>query len=330
MAKKRDQARIGSILDDDAEQWLQAEFKDAVRFGEPMSAHTSFHIGGPADAWVEPESLDQLKGLVRWSRKKEIAYMVVGGGTNMLVADEGLRGLVISMNRLTEPLEWAQDQDRLRLTAAAGVPTRRLCALALRHGWRGMNFAVGIPGLLGGAVCMNAGTGGRQMADVLDAVLVVTGRGRERRLERHALGFDYRRMTWPRDMIADTAGAPIVVRADIELAMGQGHRLRNQAREMLRTRARTQPIGDRCAGSFFKNPSRETPAGRLIDEAGLKGASVGDAQVSPHHANFIINRGRATAADVLRLKALVEETVWNRFGIRLEPEVRIVGQSQDA
>lgn len=316
------------ILDDQAEQWLRAAFKEAVFFNEPMLRHTSFRIGGPVDAWVEPESPDQLKNLVRWCRQKGIPYIVMGGGTNILVTDEGLRGVAIGMERLTQPLAWVEDQGRLRVTAAAGVPTRRLCALALRNGWQGINFALGIPGSLGGAICMNAGTAGGQMADVLEAVVVLTGTGDVVRLEKNMLGFEYRRMHLPADMTADAHLGPVIVRAELGLTLGGRPRLRNQARELLRKRAQSQPMGERCAGSFFKNPSKETPAGRLIDEAGLKGAAVGDAQVSTRHANFIVNRGRATAADVLRLKALIEETVWNRFGIRLQPEVRIVGQGQ--
>jgi UDP-N-acetylmuramate dehydrogenase len=318
------------ILDDQAEQWLRAAFKQAVLFGEPLSRHTSFRIGGPADAWVEPESLDQLKNLVRWCRQKGIPYFVMGGGTNILVTDEGLQGVAIGMERLTQPLTWGEEKGRLRVTAAAGVPTRRLCALALRNGWQGINFALGIPGSLGGAVCMNAGAAGGQMADVLEAVMVLTGTGDVVHLEKHSLGFEYRRMRLPEDMTADAHYGPVIVQAELGLTLGEGPRLRNQARELLRKRAQSQPLGEQCAGSFFKNPSKETPAGRLIDEAGLKGATVGDAQVSTHHANFIVNRGRATAADVLRLKTLIEETVWNRFGIRLQPEVRIVGQGQKA
>jgi UDP-N-acetylmuramate dehydrogenase len=329
MIQKHDRGPEGKGLDEDAGNWLRETFQKAVRFNEPMSRHTSFHIGGPADIWVEPENMDQLKTLVDWSMRKGIPYFVMGGGTNILVVDEGLRGVTIGMNRLTAPLEWGETQGRIHLTAAAGVPTRRLCALALRNGWQGMNFALGIPGLLGGAVSMNAGTGGGQMADVLEAVVVLTGQGDVVRLEKQTLRFEYRRMRLPENITAESPYGAVVVRAEIGLSLSQGARMRNQARETLRRRAQRQPVGDYCAGSFFKNPSKDTPAGRLIDEAGLKGVSVGDAQVSTRHANFIVNRGRASAADVLRLKALIEETVRHRFGICLQPEVRIVGQNEE-
>jgi UDP-N-acetylmuramate dehydrogenase len=195
----------------------------------------------------------------------------------------------------------------------------------LKEKWQGLNFAVGIPGLLGGAICMNAGTTAGDMASVIEALDIVTPEGQEVRVAGHVLTFGYRRMALP----PEHGQTAIVVRAHLRLSEGDGAALRAQARKRMRDRMRTQPLGCACAGSFFKNPSPQMPAGRLIDEAGLKGTSVGDARVSERHANFIVNSGRATAADVLALKALITQTVWERFQISLEPEVRIVGQGED-
>lgn len=314
------------VLEAGDRKWLRSVFKDAVRFDHPLADYTTFKIGGPADVLVEPADTEQLKALVQWSHQRKIAFWVMGGGTNLLVTDRGVRGITIRLNRLTAPLTWDRvTSGNIRLTAAAGIPTRRLCALALKQAWQGLNFAVGIPGLLGGAICMNAGTAVGEMASVIEALDLITPEGQEVRVAKNVLTFGYRQMTFP----PEHGRTPIVVRAHLRLSEGDGATLRAQARRTMMDRRRTQPLGCACAGSFFKNPSREMPAGRLIDEAGLKGASVGDARVSERHANFIINGGRATASDVLALKALIAQTVWERFQMRLQPEVRIVGQGEE-
>jgi UDP-N-acetylmuramate dehydrogenase len=317
-------------LDAENGKWLESIFKTALRFNEPLASYTRFRIGGPADILVEPETLSQIKELIRWCRQQTIPYWVMGGGSNLLITDQGVRGVTIRLNRLINPLEWSRDGDRIRVTAASGIPTKRLCSMALRHGWQGMNFALGIPGLLGGAICMNAGTADGEMADVLQSVTVLSARGDIVNLARQKIGFAYRRATLPGELAGKVDNPAVVLQAEIGLTVGDPPALRNKARKALRDRATKQPIWESSAGSFFKNPSPDTSAGRLIDEAGLKGASVGDACVSEQHANFIVNRGHATAADVLQLKALIEETIENRFGIRLQPEVRIVGQIQNA
>jgi UDP-N-acetylmuramate dehydrogenase len=315
------------MLDNEDRQWLQDVFGNRVRFDAIIAAYTSLRIGGPADALVEPASLRELGKVVQRCRQKQIPYLVMGGGTNLLVADAGLRGVTLRLSQMADPLRWVTDrQGRIRVTAAAGLPTKRLCGLALQRGWQGMNFAIGIPGLLGGAIAMNAGTATGQMDSVIAALTVLTVKGDVMRLEKNDLLWRYRRLQLPGEGAEDGGQAPIVVEAEINLTPGDGVALRNEARRVMQRRVRTQPIGKLSAGSFFKNPTPIAPAGRLIDEAGLKGVSVGDAQVSRRHANFIINRGRATADDVLSLKTLIEETVWRRFGIRLQPEVRIVGQ----
>lgn len=317
------------MLDAGTRKWLRERFHEAVRFDEPMARHTSLRIGGPAEALVAPETVHQLEELLNWTHKQDIPYTVVGGGTNLLVCDAGIPGVTIYAGGLTVPLEWTVDGPRVHLVLGAGIPTKRLCALAVRQGWGGMNFALGIPGLLGGAICMNAGTAHGCMADAVTAVTLLTDEGVRVRLERKQLNFDYRYLALPE------AGrhAPIVIRAEIALTVGDPVSVRSQAREVMQARVQRQPTWAPSAGCFFRNPSPELPAGRLIDEAGLKGATVGGARVSERHANFIINCGGATAADVLRLKTRIQETVWRHCGVRLQPEVHIVGQikeNQDA
>ncbi len=302
-----------------------------IRFDEPMAKHTSFRIGGPADALAEPADEMQLKELVQWARLQNIPYLVLGGGTNLLVRDGGIRGLVIRLGRLPADLKWTRDAQQVRISADVGLPTKRLCALALRHAWRGMNFALGIPGTLGGAIMMNAGTGEGCMADVLNALTMLDATGHKVRLKMEKIRGSYRKMQFPRKIQMDDDTSPaILLQAELNLTPGDRVRIHRQAQQMMQGRAKRQPSWQPSAGCFFKNPAAGLPAGRLIDEVGLKGLKMGNAQVSPRHANFIVNCGGATAADVLALAELMENKVWERFGVRLKSEVRIVGQETNA
>ncbi len=309
---------------------LQRLLKDQVRFDEPMARHTRFRIGGPADALAEPESAAQLKALLAWTADRGGPYTVIGGGTNLLVRDGGIRGVTIRLGRLAQRAAWRFEARRAVLEADAGLTTRSLCALALRNGWQGLNFALGIPGCLGGAVHMNAGTALGSIGDIVESVSVMTGRGEIIEVLRSELSCGYRRLGLPDRVDPDPARPAVILRAGLRLAMGDRDRLRIQARELMQARSRRQPAGQPSAGCFFRNPSPEHPAGRLIDAAGFKGKRVGDAQVSPLHANFIVNRGRARAADVMCLAAGIEAAVREQFGIQLQAEVRIVGDDRDA
>lgn len=316
------------MLNDAAKQWLRDLLAADVSFDEPMDRHTSLGIGGPAEAFAEPRTQSQLKALLQWCTNNQIPCTVVGSGTNLLVLDGGIHGVTIRLVRMAARIKWQVHRRSVMVTAAAGVPTRRLCALALRRGWQGMNFALGIPGTLGGAVCMNAGTGLGSMADIVEAVTLLTWAGRTVRLGRNEIDFGYRCLRVPIGAGQAVSAQPIVLEADLSLTLGDPEQVRKEAKAVMRRRAKAQPTWKPSAGCFFRNPSSQMPAGRLIDEAGMKGATVGDACVSRRHANFIVNNGRATAADVLALKAQVEEAVWRRFKIKLQPEVRIVGQER--
>ena len=316
------------MLDDSAREWLRRLLGRQVRFDEPMARHTSLRIGGPADALVYPESEVQLRSLLKWACQNRMPYLVIGAGTNLLVRDGGIRGLVLHLERLAGDLTWEAQSGQVHLHAGAAVPTRRICRIALEQGWRGFNFALGIPGTLGGAVLMNAGTAHGAIADVLEAVTFMLSTGETVRLPRSAIKARYRQMTWPDEVLADDAGSGILLSVDLKLAEGKRTAIRLEARRMMAQRVKGQSIREASAGCFFRNPSAEQPAGRLIDEAGLKGARVGEAQVSRRHANFIINLGRASAEEVLALAAMVQDRVRNHSGVHLTPEVRIVGEEE--
>lgn len=316
------------MLDRSAKERLHRLLGPQVRFDEPMARHTAFRIGGPADALVCPESEDQLKVLLRWAYQTRTPYFVIGAGTNLLVRDGGIRGLVIHLERLAGALAWELKGGRVDIRAGAAVPTRRICRTALQQGWQGFNFALGIPGTLGGAVMMNAGTAHGVMADVLEAVTFMLSTGEKVRLTRDAITAGYRQMRFPLEIMGTDTGPGILLAADLELAVGDRAAVRLQARRLMARRVKGQSVKEASAGCFFRNPSAGQPAGRLIDAAGLKGTRVGDAQVSRRHANFIVNLGRASAEDVLALVAKVQEQVRIHAGVMLTPEVRIVGEEK--
>jgi UDP-N-acetylmuramate dehydrogenase len=313
------------MIDDGAKRWLKDLLGPAVTFDEPMARHTTLKIGGPADALAQPQNESQLRQLIQWTRQNSIPYLVFGGGSNLLVRDGGIRGLAICMRAMAGDVRWRSSPPQVVVSAGAGVPTKRLCGLALKQGWEGMNFALGIPGTLGGAVLMNAGTAQGSMADALSAVTVMTVSAETERIARDRLQVQYRGLQWP-PHIQNVLDRTIVMTVEFRLTLGDRDLVRQQARRLMRARVRKQPSRQPSAGCFFKNPSAQMPAGRLIDEAGLKGLRFGRAQVSSLHANFIVNRGGATADDVIGLVDQIRKKVKSRYGIMLQPEVQIVGE----
>ena len=339
---------------------------DTVRFDEPMAAHTSFRVGGPADAYAVPESPEVLRKLIRGCGERNIPHTLIGGGTNLLVRDKGIRGVVIAMTRrfseirtsfptrsgpenLNHPgqrlicqsgkAENSRKGEETFITAGAGSRLSALCAFALRNGLGGMNFAMGIPGTVGGAICMNAGTAIGSMGDTLEFVKILLPGGEIERIQKEKLNFSYRRFSIRRheteigDSHCCDSDDFVLLEGRFRLYPTDPGKLMGAARELLRTRRKKQPPGP-SAGCFFKNPFpagsasglTKMVAGKLLDRAGLKGKRVGGAEISPIHANFIINRNRASAADILALAELVRETVAERFDLELEPEVRIIGE----
>ncbi len=307
-------------------KWLTETFGPDVRFQEPMSRHTSLGVGGPADVYVAPKEKSGLGVLVRWLQENSLSYFIIGNGTNLLVLDNGIQGIVISMKHCLKDIQHTVlDRKSILVTAGAAARLNSLCKYATGNSFSGMNFALGIPGSVGGAMIMNAGTGQGNMADVITAVVVLSSGGEPVRIEKHALQFRYRGLDLKERPEVAGMQSPILLEGEFRLSAGDKHAIEKEARAIMQKRAAMQPLHQRSAGCFFKNPSKEKSAGELIDMAGLKGKRIGDAQVSDTHANFIINKNNASATDILALKDLIQKAVLRSFNITLEPEVKIVG-----
>ena len=300
-------------LDGAAERILRGRFSDRLRTSVPLAPLTTFRIGGPAALYVEPESEEDLEAVHRAVRASGVPFVVVGRGSNLLVSDRGFAGLVI---RLGKAFRWAaRDHDRVR--AGAAMPLPALAGVAARHGLAGLEFGVAIPATLGGAVKMNAGAHEAEMADVIDDVdLFLVDDGRRARVVKADAGFSYRRSSLPADAV--------VLGATMHLREGEGGQIRARMEEARAWRRRTQPLAEPNCGSVFTNPPG-AHAAALIEGAGLKGERVGGASVSTKHANFIVAGPGATAADVVTLIHVVQDRVAASSGVRLEPEVRLVG-----
>lgn len=311
-------------------KWLQARSGSNLRFDEPMVKHTSLRVGGPADAWVAPRESLELIELIQWLHRQAIPCLVMGSGSNLLVKDGGIRGVVISLETCLSEIHHRTANDvRVIVTAQAGAKLNTLCRYAVEHGFEGLNFALGIPGSVGGAIMMNAGTHRGSMQDIVTAVCFLSGQGRKKRITRENLVFSYRNLTWHSEAGPKVADTPIIWEGEFVLRISNREKIRTEADAILKERRARQPLQQPSAGCFFKNPAHGKTAGELIDKAGLKGKRIGDAGISTVHANFIINRGRATAADILALKDLIQETVYQLFDIYLETEVKIIGTQKD-
>lgn len=282
-----------------------------VRFEAPLRDYTSFRIGGPADVLVIPADVDDLSRLVKQAHAAKVSVFVIGG-TNLLVRDQGIRGVVVSLSRLKA----IRDEPDGVVYAEGGVVMPTLMRHAISRALSGLEWAAGIPGTVAGCVVMNAGTRLGEMKDAVKAVCVVDPLGRVNDCPASDIQFSYRRALLPRG---------IVVGVWLQLKPSQREKIESVVKEYLRYRKNTQPLTLPNAGCVFKNPEHNT-AGRLIEAAGLKGARVGDAQVSEKHANFVVNLGRASAADVIALIKKVGRTVEQQTGITLELELKIVGQ----
>ena len=279
---------------------------------EPMIRHTTFRIGGPARVFVSQGDERDLAAILLFCADKGIPYAFLGNGSNLLVSDRGFEGIIISMGNWN-----GLHIEGKRMRAGAGVLLPRLSRKALDASLTGLEFACGIPGTIGGALVMNAGAYGREMKDVVRRVKVMTRDGSVKTLEAEALRLGYRTSVIPKE-------GYVVLEAELELAFGDPQAIRAEMEELSARRREKQPLEYPSAGSTFKRPPGYF-AGKLIDDAGLRGLRVGDAQVSEKHCGFVVNRGNATAADVLSLCAQVRERVREAFGVELELEVRRLG-----
>ena len=282
-----------------------------IRWHEPLALHTSLQVGGPADVLVFPADVEDVIRVVRGARMSHIPLMVLGG-TNVVIRDKGIRGIVMQLKPLTQ----IQEEPQHMVYAQAGVRLPRLMQFSLGRKLSGLEWAAGIPGTVGGGVVMNAGTRLGEMQDVLHAVDFVTINGKRKRIEASTLSFVYRKTMLPKG---------IVIGAWMQLASAAKNTIQLATKQYLQYRKTTQPLTLPNAGSVFKNPTGDS-AGRLIEAAGLKGLRIGDAEVSTKHANFIVNKGSATADQVLLLVRKVRDLVARKFGVRLKLEWKVVGE----
>jgi UDP-N-acetylmuramate dehydrogenase len=284
-----------------------------VEFDVPMRTKTSFRVGGPADVLASPRDTEELGRLLRYIKEKALPCFVLGRGTNLLVLDGGIRGVVIDMRELNK----LEVRDGGVIYSGAGAPLPKLVYFAMENSLAGLEFAVGIPGSIGGAIVMNAGAAGGEMKDVVEAVTVMKEDGSLKELKKEDLDFSYRNLSLPKGCI--------VLGATFRLRRGDRGSIKEKINSLLQERKAKQPLDLPNAGCVFKNPPAG-PAGKIIDETGLKGLQFGGARVSDLHANFIVNTGNATAKDILSLLNDVREKVYERKGIMLDLEIKIVGE----
>lgn len=293
----------------------------AVR-GEPLSRHTTLRIGGPADLFVPAASASALHDLVLLARRLEVPYLVLGAGSNVLVSDAGFRGLVILNKARRFEFQTAQ-APAPRVRVESGVILPSLARECIRHGLAGLEWAVGVPGTVGGAVVGNAGAHGGDIAQSLVSAKILDSDGNVRNWPTQELQFGYRTSRL-KSQAAHPESRPVVLEAELELKQAARQELEAKAAEYAEKRRRTQPPGA-SVGSMFKNPPGDY-AGRLVEAAGLKGARVGEAEISSVHANFFVNLGAASAADVYSLASQARKEVAARFGVTLELEIQLVGE----
>lgn len=296
------------------QKFCQVLGKEQVLFEEPMKSHTTFRIGGPAEVFIMPKSVKQVQMAVKICQEEQIPYFILGNGSNLLVSDRGYRGVIIQMDRNMGEIQ----VEGTEIQAAAGALLSSIAVAARRESLTGFEFAGGIPGTLGGAVVMNAGAYGGEMKDVLKEVTVMDGDGKIFTLPASELEMGYR------TSIIKTAGY-LVLSARITLSRGKEEDIKARTRELSEMRTQKQPLDYPSTGSTFKRPEGYF-AGKLIMDSGLRGYSVGGAMVSEKHCGFVINKGNATAEDVVSLMKHVTEVVQEKYGVTLEPEVKFLGE----
>ncbi|MFK7930580.1 MAG: UDP-N-acetylmuramate dehydrogenase [Myxococcota bacterium] len=282
----------------------------------PLARRTWWQVGGPADGYLKVGTIEQVQAAVSICTQTECPLFVLGNGTNLLISDRGIRGLVLQLGKELARADTVDSRTPPLIDAGAGTRLAALVQKAMRSGWTGLEVFAGIPGTIGGAVRMNAGARLGETKDVLVEVDAVLPDGTLRTLTQEALQMSYRTTLLP-------PGA-VVVRARLQCTREDAHQMRTQVKRHLDHRASTQPLDLPSCGSTFRNPPGDH-AGRLIEAAGLKGFQIGDAQVSEKHANFIVNQGAATADDLRRVIEHVQATVQTQFGVSLQREVHMAG-----
>ena len=285
---------------------------------EPLSRHTTFHIGGPCRLMLIPDSTEDLQKLMAYVGEHNIRTLILGKGSNMLCADEGYDGVVILLDKSIGKIELISE-DTIR--AEAGAPLIMLCTKALEYGLTGLEFAYGIPGTVGGGIFMNAGAYGGEIKDVVVSVTAVDRNGKLHTYGAEELGFTYRASRF-------THSDEVIVSGEFKLRKGDRTAIEAEMNRLIGCRRSKQPLDFPNAGSTFKRPKKDVYVGKLIQDNGLRGFSIGGAQVSEKHCGFVVNKGGATCSDVTSLISRIQETVREKTGYKLECEIRIVPYSE--
>ena len=294
------------------ENMPQAEIKK----DEPMSKHTSFRVGGPADIWIKINNIEELKYIVKYVKEKNISLNIVGNGSNTLVKDKGVRGIVISPAFDFVHIE--EIEDSVKVTVGAGVKLPKLAGILRKNEIEGFEFASGIPGAIGGAVRMIAGAYDGEMKKIVESVRYMDEKGNVKEVKGEEINFSYRYSRFKENN-------EIIIDATLKLKKGNINEIKEKTADITNKRIEKQPLNMPSAGSTFKRGNDFITA-QIIDEAGLKGYQIGGAKVSEKHAGFIVNTGTATADDILNLIDYIIKVVYEKFGKIIEPEVEIIGE----
>ncbi len=297
----------------DYRKLTQGLIEGRVLFDAPMRRFTSIRVGGPVDSLLFPKDASELARILQFATKKKIPLMILGKGTNLIVRDRGFRGWMVSLTQGLRRIRLEKDV----VEADSGLPLHRLVQFTIKKGLTGLEPFFGIPGTVGGGLAMNAGAWGAELKDVLLSLTLMKENGEVVERSREKLNFSYRNLELPRSWV--------ILRGRFQLRKGKKEEILEKVKSYSEMRKRTQPLDYPSAGSIFKNP-KEGPAGKWIEEVGLKGFRIGQAMISDLHANFIVNLGKATAEDIIQLMELVEKRIYEEKGISLEREVKVVGE----
>ena len=290
--------------------------KENIYINEPMSKHTSFKIGGPAECFIKAQNIEQLKNILEYAKKENIKLTIIGNGSNILVSDQGIQGIVLKID--IEKLEEKIEDEKIILTVGSGVKLGALAQKCLKEEITGLEFASGIPGTIGGAIRMNAGAHGSEMKDIVKTVTYMDRNTEIHKITNEQAEFEYRKSLFVNSDY-------IILETEIQLKKGKLEEIKEKMEEYANYRKEKQPIEYPSAGSTFKR-GKDFITAKLIDEAGLKGYQIGGAQVSEKHAGFIINKGDATATDILNLIEYVKKEIHKKFDKNIELEVQVIGE----
>ena len=293
--------------------------KDNILYNEDMKKHTTFKIGGPAECFIKIKTKEELKEILVFARENKIPITILGNGSNILVLDGGIKGITLTIQ--IEYLDIKQDDEKYQVCVGGGYKLAKLAQVFLKNEISGFEELSGIPGTIGGAVSMNAGAHGREMKDIVEKIKCVDIDGNEKEFLNEEAGFGYRKSIFK-------GNSYIVTEVELELQKGKQEKIKEKMNEYAKYRKEKQPIEYPSAGSTFKR-GKDYITAKLIDEAGLKGYSIGGAVVSTKHSGFVINKGNATAKDVLDLVKYIKDTIEEKFDKKIELEIEVVGEEKE-